>query len=148
MTAKGEALYAALNGVRDFLSDLGQLLVAGDALMVERSWQPVGDAICLQGLSYSVYEGRRWMPRGAFRQYVNKADYPRFVALISLLLADHRDFELTEPIVSGSSFVFPEGMADGQISVAAWNTYWAGWRQAPLDGSPISITDADPYWKQ
>ena len=131
----------------DFFSDLGQLLVAGDVLMAEQSWDPA-DPICLKGLSYSHFQGRRWVPRSAFRRYTNKADYPLVVAMISLLLLDESDFKLTEPIISGALFVFPEGTASEKVRVEAWNAHWAGWRTTRLDGTPLSVDDSDPYFEK
>jgi hypothetical protein len=143
---KGQELYAALRGVRDFLNDLGQLLVAGDMLMAAHSWEPVGDTTCLQGLSYSLYEGRRWMPRAAYRRYTN-TEYLRVVAMTSVLLDEKDDYSLTEPLVCGLFFVFPEGTPPRDVSVEPWNALWPGWRGALPDGSQVVIDETDPYWK-
>jgi hypothetical protein len=147
MTEKGEELFRGLKGVRDFLSDLAQLLVAGDGLMAEHSWEPVGDATCLQGLSYSMYQGRLWLPRAAFRRYTNKAEQPRVVAMISLIL-DEEIEKLTEPVLAGTEFVFPDTTPEEKIWVGPWNASWAGWRKAPLDGSPIIVDDNDQHWNK
>lgn len=144
---RGEELFAALNGVRNFLNDLGQLLVAGDMLMAAQSWEPTGDATCLQGLSYGVYEGRRWMPRAAYRRYRNAAEYPRILAMISLLLDEEKHYALKEPLICGLFFLFPEGTREEDVSVDPWNALWPGWRDAPTDGTPIAVDEHDSEWK-
>ena len=145
---KGEDLFASLNGVRAFLNDLSQLLLASDMLMAARAWEPVGDNSCLNGLSYSVYEGRRWLPRAAFRRYTNAEDYPGMLAMTSLLLDEHDEYKLTEPLVCGLYFVFPEETPKDEVSVEPWNALWPGWMEAPKDGSPVVLDENYEYWKQ
>ena len=144
---KGEELLVSLNGVRDFLNDLGQLLVGGDALMAAESWESYAGNGCHQGASASVLEGRRWLPRAVFRRYSNGDEYPTVVALISVLLEEH-DFELTEPLVCGTYFVFPEDTDEDAIDVDGWNALWPGWRAETYDGAPVAMDDSDDGWKE
>jgi hypothetical protein len=147
MTARGEELLAAVKGVRNFFGDLSQLLVAGDALLGERSWEPAGDPHCLAWLSSSVHQGHQWVPRVAFRRYTNPAECPRVLAQISLLLDDHdMDFKLTEPVVTGSYFDFTGATAEEKLQLKRRHACWFGYRSPPLDGTPLTITDTDPSW--
>ena len=117
---KGEELGAAINGIRCFLSDLGQLLATGDALMAEKSWEAVGGAGCTEGTSASVYQGRQWMPRATFRRYRNTSAFPPVLGMLSVLL-ERESIPLGEPVVAGSFFVFPEDTPENKVWVGAWN---------------------------
>ncbi len=143
MTAKGEELLASIKSVRNFFGDLGHLLVAADALLGERSWQPIGDASCLVWLSYSVYQGQQWIPRMAYRRYLNPPEFPGVLAQVSLLLDDYEmEFKLTEPVVSGSYFV----LASEGAQLKRWHTCWFAYRSPPLDGTPLTINNTDRHW--
>jgi hypothetical protein len=148
MTVKGEELLGAIKGVRNFLGDLSQLLVAAESLLGERSWAPIGDDNCLVWLSYSVHQGHQWMPRIALRRYINEPEFPRVLAQISLLLDDHEmDFRIAEPVISGSYFVFPEETAEQKHKLKkSRHACWVGYRSVGLDGKPLTIDEKDPGW--
>jgi len=151
MEQQGVELLKAIKSVRSFLSDVSQLLSTADALMAEKSWESDRGSYCLGGLSYTVGAGHKWMPREAGRSYRNKDEYPNVIAIISVLLDDDdNDYKLSEPVVSGSCFVFPEDISEKKLSLDYWNYSWFGWFKMNADGIPgkFSASAAKGRWSE
>ena len=68
--------------------------------------------------------------------------------MIAVLLDDYqREYKMTEPVVSGSYFVFPEQTGDDSLKLEFWQCHWFGWCETLVDGSPSSMDDKDPDWE-
>ena len=144
MTDSGPELLKAIRRIRDFFSDVSQLLVTAQTMMAQHGWETGKDANCLFGLSYSVYQGRQWLPRFAVRKMTNAATFPGMVATVSVLLDDVDDYaKLTEPVVAGGYFL----MSSEQGMLQNWNACWFGWRGQAADGRRYTVADTDPNWK-
>jgi len=143
VTGDGPKLLEAIRAIRDFFGDLSQMLITAQTLMAAREWVAKEESTCLFGLSYSLYEGRQWMPRFAARWFTNPSA-PGVVASISILLDSYDDEgSLAEPVVAAGYFV----LSDGQAQLRHWNTCWYCWRGEAADGRTYAITANDPQWK-
>ncbi len=144
MTDSGPELLKAIRRIRDFFSDVSQLLVTAQTLMAQHGWETGKDSNCLFGLSYSVYQGRQWLPRFAARKMTNGAAFPGVVAMVSVLLDDvDESSRLTEPVVAAGYFLMSSGLGVPDN----WHACWFGWRGEAPDGRPYSVADTDPNWK-
>lgn len=145
----GTELIRALKGVRQFFTDVGQLLLAAESMMAEQSWEPVGDSGCVVWTSASIAKSSIWLPRFAARHYVCAQKFPNVVGLIAVLIDDCEieSVELTEPIVSASFFVLPEETPEGHCWVDRWNAWWFGYGYVAADGTPYSINSDHEDWK-
>lgn len=148
MTTQGNDLLESIRSMRNFLGDVSQLLNTTDALMGEKSWEPLWGSSCVGELSYTVSSGHKWMPREAWRPYKNAEAYPNVIAIITAFLDDYqREYKLSEPIVSAAYFVFPEDQKDEATKLGSWHTRCFGWCKTPLDGTIDSIDKYKPEWK-
>ena len=148
MNTQGRELLDSMKSMRDFLGDVSQMLTTADGLMSEESWEPLWGSSCLGDMSYHVSMGHKWLPREAWRPYKNTETYPNILATITVFFDDYqREYNLIEPIVSGSYFVFPEGSTDETIKLHFWHMRCFGWFKTPLDGTIESIDKYKPDWK-
>jgi len=130
--------------MRNFLADLSHLLQAADRMMGESGWEPK-DSNCLDGLSYSVSTGAKWMPGVASRTYRNASDFPGIAIMIAIILMDDIEYkyELLEPVVAASVFK----VAD-DFRIYGWQAHFFGWNKVSSDGKPLTMKKKDePDWK-
>lgn len=148
MSTQGEELLKSIRSMRGFFGDVSQLLMTADGIMSEKSWEPIWASSCLGDMSYHVSFGHKWMPREAWRLYKNTELYPKVIAIVTVFLDDYqREYNLSEPIVSGSYFVFPEEQTEETIKLDYWHTRCLGWCKVNLDGTPDSVDNHKPDWK-
>jgi hypothetical protein len=143
VTSTGPKLLETIRAIRDFFGDLSQLLITAQTLMAARGWVAKDESTCLFGLSYSLYEGRQWMPRFAARWLTN-ASAPGVMAYVSILLDTYdEEGSLDEPVVAAGYFV----LSDGHAQLRHWNTCWYCWRGETADGRTYAVNADDPNWK-
>ena len=149
MRGKGEDLLQSIKSMRSFLGDLGQLMMTAESLMGERSWEPAwGQAGCVAEMSSSISAGHLWMPREAARAYKNEQAFPNVFAMIAVLLDDYdREYNLAEPVVSASYFVYPETGDQETPTIPFWYAKWFGWCGTSVDGAPVSQSRQDDGWQ-
>lgn len=147
MTDQGKELKKAIRSMRNFFGDVSHLLRTAEGLMGERSWEVNTGSGCLYEMSYSVNAGHLWMPREAVRTFKSDS-YPNVIAMIAVLFDDYKieEYELEEPIVSGSYFVFPDEMKMEKIKLDFYQSRQFGWCEACADGTPVEMDDSDKYW--
>ncbi len=148
MTTQGNELLESIKSVRNFFGDISQLLMTADGIMSEESWEPMWGSSCLGDMSYHVSLGHKWMPREAWRPYKNTETYPNVIVIITVFLDDYqREYKLSEPVVAGSYFVFPQGQTEDTIGLDFWHTRCLGWCTVNFDGTPDSVDTYKPEWK-
>jgi len=147
MTEQGRELLKAIKSMRNLFGDVSHLLRTAEALMGERSWEVNTGSGCLYDMSYSVNAGHLWMPREAVRTFKSDS-YPEMIAMIAVLLDDYKieEYELEEPVVSGSYFVFPKKMEMDKVKLDFYQSRQFGWCEAGVDGTPVEMNDSDKYW--
>jgi hypothetical protein len=144
VTSTGPELLKAIRAVRDFFGDVSQLLITAQTLLATHGWEAKEEATCLFGLSYSLYEGRKWMPRFAARWFTDPSAAPGVVAYVSVLLdAYDDDGSIDEPVVAAGYFV----VGNSQAQLRHWHTCWYSWRGQAADGRTYAVTADDPDWK-
>ena len=149
MDTKGKELLGSIKSMRGFLGDISQLFLTVEGIMSEGSWEPMWGSTCLGDMSYHVSLGHKWMPREVARPYKNPDTYPNIVAMISVLLDDfQRDYNLVEPTISASYFVFPEKGDAYEIKIDFWQAQWFGWCEIGPDGQTTEMDDKNPDWKE
>ena len=148
MGTQGKELLESIKSMRNFMGDIGQLLMTADGIMGEESWEPLWGTGCLAEMSYTVSSGHKWIPREAIRPYKNYDSYPGIIAVISILLDDYqREYKIQEPAVTASYFALPEETAKEAMKIEFWKGRCLGWCKVELDGTPDSIDKYEPEWK-
>jgi hypothetical protein len=145
MSENGQELLKAIRRIQDFYLDVSQLLITAQTLMGGHGWEPEKELNCLIGISYSVNQGKQWLPRIAFRRMTNPATFPGIVAVIAVLLDNLDNYsKLTEPVVAGGYFL----MLPEQVRLDSGNVYWFGWRGQETDGRTYTVTKTDSGYRE
>ena len=124
MTPQGEQIIKAVHQVREFYSELANLLLTIDSMMREQGWTSAIGSACLGEVSYSVNRPEAWMPFYVYRFYTS-ARHPTILLSACAAVECSDPQRLQEPLLIGQAFQygslkreewqFPQNMANWHL---------------------------------
>lgn len=118
MSKNGEVILGLFGDIREVCEKVSLLLQTADEQMSKADFKSEGNT-AIDGVSYTIYNSRQWIPTTAFRFY-RHVNYPKRLAFISVLLDSHVD----RTYIIKESYVTAGVLDFGEVDASLQGNYW------------------------